>query len=172
MAALWICEPTSMEQARSNTFNREQLLRRDALIHDSASNIRRRSNSRRVLQVLVVGTAREVADELAKQADLWGHSVRVAYDGAAGLHVAAAQHPDVVVMDIDMPLFDKFQVAKQMRFAVSPSECFIIALSEWSEGEPPPQCSEAGIDLLLRKPIDPSILESLLKLEYERVNRS
>ena len=57
--------------------------------------------------------------------------------------------------------------------SISPSkECFIIAVTGGTDERGRRQCAEAGIDLVLIKPVDSSVVETLLMLECERVNRS
>jgi CheY-like chemotaxis protein len=168
MTAFWMCE-----LAPTDTFNRNQLLCREELMRDRLSKTGRAMADPRVLQVLVVGDDRGAADELAGLVHRWGHSVRLAYDGATGLKVAAAQQPDVVLLDLAMPLENGCQVARQLRIDLSPARCFIIiAVAGRPDEECFNQCSEAGIDLLLIKPVDPSVVETLLTLEFKYVNRS
>jgi CheY-like chemotaxis protein len=88
------------------------------------------------------------------------------------LKVAAAQHPDVVVLDIEMPLMDGCQVARQLRRDFSRKECLIVAVTERADHERGLQCQAAGIDLVLIKPVNSSVVETILMLECERVNRS
>jgi CheY-like chemotaxis protein len=126
---------------------------------------------RRPLRVLVVDDDYDTTDGLTKQVVRWGHSVELAYDGATALRVAAAQHPDVVLLDIGMPFLDGFKVAQQLRRDFRKQDCFIIAVSGMDNGQRRERCAEAQIDLLLIKPVDSSIIETLLMLESERINR-
>src|SRR5689334_20500910 len=103
MAAFWMCDLAPTEIAGSDAFNRNQLACKSALTHDRASKVGRISALRRVLKVLIIDDDPDTTDGLVRLVRSWGHAVRFAYDGAAGLKVAAAQHPDVVVLDIAMP---------------------------------------------------------------------
>jgi CheY-like chemotaxis protein len=86
--------------------------------------------------------------------------------------VAAGQHPDVVILDIAMSLMDGCQVARQLRLDFVKKDCFIIAVTGNADEECRLQCREAGIDVVLIKPVQPAILETLLMLECARMNRS
>jgi len=168
MAAFWMCELAPVD-----TFNRNQLLLREALIHAGGNRIGGVPAGPRVLEVLVVGGEPDAADGLAMLVQRRGHAVRVAYDGLAGLRVAASQHPDVVLLDVALPPVNACHVARQLRLDFPRNECFIIsAVAGRPDEKCAEQCSEAGIDLVLVKPVDPSIFETLLMLERERVNRS
>lgn len=171
MAAFWMCKLAPTEVAGTDAFNSNQLLGRQALTHDRVSQVGSVSASRRVLQVLVVDDEQDTTDGLVKLVRRWGHAARMAYDGPAALRVAAAQRPDVVLLDIEMPLMDGRQVARQLRLDFPRTECFIIAVTGRGDEERRRQCSEAGIDLVLIKPVDPSVVATMLLLECARVNR-
>jgi len=57
-------------------------------------------------QILVVDDDGDVADTMAAVLELGGHTVRTAHDGLEGLARVAERRPDVVVLDVEMPLLD------------------------------------------------------------------
>src|SRR5437588_233940 len=61
---------------------------------------------KRLLRALVADDCRDNADSLSILVEMWGHEVRVAYDGAAALELAFAYQPDVLLLDIAMPRMD------------------------------------------------------------------
>src|SRR5437763_13091673 len=62
--------------------------------------------------VLVIDDNMDTADSLARFLRVGaGHEVRVAYDGPAGVRLAAERRPDVVVCDIAMPKLSGLRVA-------------------------------------------------------------
>jgi CheY-like chemotaxis protein len=69
------------------------------------------------------------------------------------------------------PLMDGCQVAKHLRSDHVSEDCFVIAFTEWGDDARRKPCMEAGIDLLLRKPVDRDVIETLLMLECLHVNR-
>jgi CheY-like chemotaxis protein len=172
MAAFWMCKLAPTEITSSDAFQRNQLVCREALTHDRASKVGSVSARRRVLRVLIVGDDQVANNRLVRLVSRWGHAACLASDGIAGLNVAAAQHPDVVLLDIATPHLDGRQVARQLRRDFSKPECFLIALTPDADERGRQRCMEAGIDLILIKPVEPSVLETLLMLECERVNRS
>jgi CheY-like chemotaxis protein len=156
----------------TDAFNRNQLLCREELLRDRLSKAGGVAAGPHMLQVLVVGDERTAADELAGRVDSWGYAVRLAYDGVTALRVAAAQQPDVVLLDVSLPLEDGCQLAQQLRIDLPRAKSFIItAVAMRPDAECFEQCCAAGIDLLLVKPVDPSVMETLLMLESEHVNR-
>ena len=171
LAAFWMCEISPTEIAGTDALNRNRLSCRQALKEDRASRVGRVTTRRRRLRVLVVDDDHDSTDALTRLVTRWDHASRSAYDGASALRVAAIQHPDVVLLDIAMPHMDGRQVARQLRLDFSKHDCFIIALA--GDGDEPTrrQCLEAGIDIVLIKPVEPFVIETLLMLECERINR-
>jgi len=166
MAAVCLCESALTEVVSSEAFNRNQLVFRQSLTHD------RVIIGEGMLRVLVVDDDEDTADGLVWLVRRWGHAARIAYDGGIALQVAADQRPNVVLLDVEMPVIDGCQVARQLRLAFPRRECFIIALTGGTDERGRRQCLEAGIDLVLIKPVDSSVVETLLMLECERVNQS
>jgi CheY-like chemotaxis protein len=121
---------------------------------------------------LVVDDEQDTADALMWLVRRWGHAARLAYDGVDALQAAADQFPDVVLLDIEMPFMDGCQVARRLRLDFPGKECFIIAVTGRTDDKRRQQCTAAGIDLVLFKPVDPTIVETLLLLECELANRS
>lgn len=116
----------------------------------------------RVLRVLVVDDHRDTADSLAMLVTLWGHHVRVAYDGAAALVVAAAYQPDVLVLDIAMPRMSGNALAMQLRQQTCFKSTLLIAVSGYADAPHRLISLAAGFDHYLVKPLELSILENLL----------
>lgn len=159
--------------AGSDAFNRNQLMCREHETHARTSNVGHVCSGRRLLRVLVVDDDQDTTDGLVwLLVRHWGHAARMAYDGDVALQVAADQRPDVVLLDVEMPLMDGRQVARQLRLDLPSTECFIIAITGDTDEQGRRQCLEAGIDLVLIKPVLSSVVETLLMQVRERVNRS
>jgi CheY-like chemotaxis protein len=125
-----------------------------------------------LLHVLIVDDQRDTTDVMALLVRRWGHEAQRAYEGATALWTAARWAPDVVLLDIVMPHMDGFQVAKRLRADARLRDCFLIAMSGFAETANRLRCREAGIDLFLVKPVESSVLETLLDLECTRLGRS
>jgi CheY-like chemotaxis protein len=123
----------------------------------------------RLLRVLVVGDDQATTDELSSFAGAWGHDVRCAYGGLSGLASLAAFRPDVLLLDIVMQGMNGITVALQVRRQERLEHCFIIAMTGRSDAKHRNRCYQAGVDLLLAKPVTPAHIETLLMLEREHV---
>lgn len=104
--------------------------------------------------VLVVDDSRDVADSLAELVSLIGHSVRVAYDGHWALSEMAQSLPEVVLLDLNMPRMDGFEVARRVRARYGES-IRLIGHSAIPRAEIAHQAADAGFDSFLAKPTLP-----------------
>ena len=113
------------------------------------------------LRVLVADDNRDAADSLQRVLALYGHEVRVAYDGAAALELGQKFRPRVAVLDIGMPGTDGYEVARSFRRKLG-SEVKLVALTGWGQEADRRRAMEAGFDHHLTKPVDPGALNDLL----------
>ncbi len=80
-----------------------------------------------------------------------GYTVEEADDGLDGVNKALATRPDVLVVDVDMPMLDGYGVARRVREALGPA-VRLIALTGLDD---PERARAAGFDAHLLKPADP-----------------
>ena len=113
-------------------------------------------------RVLVVEDDRDGAEALALTLEHEGHNVRIALDGPTALEIAAEFEPTIVLLDIELPVMDGFEVARQLRASASGPRMRIVALSGYGLDSDYDKSAEAGFDRHLLKPLDFAALESLL----------
>ncbi|MGL4176784.1 MAG: response regulator transcription factor, partial [Dermatophilaceae bacterium] len=65
--------------------------------------------------VLVVDDDADVRDSLARSLDYEGYAVLTAPDGRVALDVVGREHPDVVVLDVQMPVLDGLETCRRLR---------------------------------------------------------
>lgn len=112
-------------------------------------------------KVLVVDDNIDSANSIAEVLRLWGHEVKVAYDGFVALDIARAFHPDVALLDIGLPGMNGHALAVQLRAAL-PTAPALIAMSGYGQAGDHEDARQAGFDVYLTKPIDLSELHWLL----------
>lgn len=111
--------------------------------------------------ILVVEDNALVAQLLEQQLeDL--HSVIIAPDGRAGVEAARTRKPDVVLMDLTMPVMDGWTAIRALRADASTARIPIIALSG-SDAEGVARALAAGADAFVPKPIDEALLRSTIQ---------
>jgi signal transduction histidine kinase/CheY-like chemotaxis protein len=113
-------------------------------------------------RVLVVDDNRDLAETLGMVLRLWGHDVRVAFDGPGAVAAAREYHPDVVFLDIGLPGLDGYEVAKRLRGPLGMRDARVVAITGYGRDEDRRRSREAGFDLHLTKPVDPDDLQKLL----------
>ena len=113
------------------------------------------------LRVLVADDNRDAADSLQRILALYGHEVKVAYDGAGALALADAFRPRVAVLDLEMPGSNGYDVARVFR-SRNGGDLTLVALTGWGQEADRRRSREAGFDYHLTKPVDPAALNELL----------
>lgn len=118
----------------------------------------------RPLRVLVVEDNVDAADSLSLLLRLFGHEVRVARNGPAGLDVAPVFGPDVVLLDIGLPGMDGFHVAQRLRALPEMKNVMLCALSGYTPSDADQQRHhESGFDRYLVKPVSMEQLTDVFK---------
>jgi CheY-like chemotaxis protein len=114
------------------------------------------------MRVLVVEDNPGAAAGLAGLLRQAGHEVEVAADRPAAVSAAENQHPDVVLLDIDLPGLCGWEVAKVLHALPADKRPLLVAVTGHGDDEDHRRSREAGIDLHLTKPVDPDRLQQLL----------
>lgn len=113
-------------------------------------------------RVLVADDNSDAADSLAMLLTILGNEVRTAADGQEAVEIAEAFRPDVAVLDIGMPRLDGNGAARRIRAEPWGRGMALVALTGWGHEDDRRRTAEAGFDLHLTKPIDPTTLDDLL----------
>jgi CheY-like chemotaxis protein len=87
-----------------------------------------------------------------------GFDVLTAGDGASAMQLVATKHPDVVVMDLDLPIVTGVEAARRLRAEPATHHLPLIATTGYSQGPQLDLARQAGFDLVLVKPCDPARL--------------
>lgn len=85
----------------------------------------------------------------------YGFRVTLASDGMEGVRLAQEGKPDLILLDIDIPLLDGLEVARTLKASEATSRIPIVALTAHSRVEDRERAEEAGFDGYLTKPVSP-----------------
>jgi len=105
---------------------------------------------------------RDAALSLAVLLGRMGLEIQVADGGPAALEMLAAFDPEVIFLDIGMPVMDGYEVVRRIRDEAGGRDRLVIALTGWGQEEDRRKSREAGFDYHLTKPVDLAQLQSLL----------
>lgn len=110
--------------------------------------------------------ARAIYEEALKER---GFTILTALHGAEGVHLARRHRPDLILMDIRMPVMDGWQAIQYLKSDTSTDHIPIWAVSAYvSDEELDQQPSWFQFDKLISKPIDPTKLAAEIEARIGR----
>lgn len=119
------------------------------------------SNDSRYKKILVVDDNRGLADAIGSALRRLGASVYLAYNGKEALALAERFHPEMVLLDIGLPITDGFAVGKAIREKFGNS-MKLVALSGYGQEKDKLRAFEAGFDAYIVKPVGINELKDIL----------
>jgi signal transduction histidine kinase len=130
-----------------------------------SSNNETIATAERALRILVVDDNKDSADMLALSLKMMGHAVLALNDPSAVVGAARDYLPDLVFMDIGMPLLNGYTVAMQLRAHAWPRDRCprLVALTGWGQEEDRCRSEQAGFDEHLVKPADLETIERVCR---------
>ena len=114
-------------------------------------------------RVLIVEDNLDAVHSMATLIKMMGHEVEFAINGFAALDVARRFRPEVILLDIGLPDFKGYNIARQLKWEPDLANTRIIAITGRSMDEVRQKALDAGCEQVFAKPMDPAKLEDLLK---------
>jgi len=114
-------------------------------------------------RILLADDNNDALESLATLLQLGGHDVVTASNGALALECAERHRPEVMLLDIGMPLLDGYEVARRIRVQPWGRQITLVALTGWGQDSDRRRSREAGFDTHLVKPLDMDKLMDLLE---------
>jgi DNA-binding response OmpR family regulator len=106
-------------------------------------------------------------DDLAESVAAWlrmrGYTVRTARDGRSGLAAAQEFHPDVVLLDGELPDIHCSVVAEALRASPATHKTVLLAIGGSAAEQTRERMIKAGVDHYLVKPAEPEHLLALIE---------
>jgi two-component system, cell cycle response regulator DivK len=113
-----------------------------------------------VSSILIVEDNEMNRDILSRRLARRGYRILTAVDGGDGIAVARRERPDLILMDLGLPIIDGWDAVRQLRADPATSRIPIIAVSAYAMTTDRARALEIGCDDYQSKPID---LEELLQ---------
>ena len=120
--------------------------------------------------VLIIEDEKLLADALKRKLERSGFSVFIAIDGAEGLEFALDKHPDLILLDIVMPIMDGITVLDRIREDEWGAKVPVLILSNLSDAESIKESKANGINDYLIK-TDWKISDVVKKVKENLKNR-
>lgn len=120
------------------------------------------------LKIVVIEDNEDIRELFVESLAAGGHSVTCAEDGPTGLDALLSSGPDIAFVDVGLPGFDGYEVARRARAAGSQTR--LVALTGYGQSEDKQRAVDAGFDEHLVKPVlDDDLRRSLEKSAPRRV---
>ncbi|HEX7984303.1 MAG TPA: response regulator [Duganella sp.] len=103
-------------------------------------------------RILIIDDNNQAADVAAELLGLYGYQTAVAYSGSEGLQTAKEFAPDVILLDLGMPVMDGFQVAAALRAQPEFANLALVAFTAWGDKGTRQRTQDAGFDQHITKP--------------------
>jgi CheY-like chemotaxis protein len=113
-------------------------------------------------RILVVDDNRDTAESTGLLLVLWGHQVRLAYDGPSAVKAAIEYRPDLCLIDQGMPEMYGFAVAEQLRRQPDLSRARLVALTGFDREAAGARANDNRFDAYLLKPVEMAALQETL----------
>ena len=125
--------------------------------------------SRHGRRILIVEDNTDAREALRQALEMSGHEIFEADSGASGVESALANHPDTALIDIGLPGFDGYEVARRIRLSSENHGIMLIALTGYGSPEDRRRAKQAGFDTHLVKPLNFDQLDDLLTTSGDAV---
>ena len=106
-------------------------------------------------RILIVDDEPDVVTMMQRALSTEGFEVLTAYDGLAALDIAETEQPDVIVLDIMMPMMSGYETCAQLKQNPNTKDIPVLCLTSASNPEVKGKAQKAGAQGLLNKPILP-----------------
>ena len=121
-------------------------------------------------KILIVDDEEDILQFLSYNLEKEGYIVIVATNGADALKVAKKEKPDLIVLDIMMPVMDGIETCKELREMPETKNTLIVFLTARSEDYSQIAGLESGADDYITKPIRPRLFISRIKALLRRIH--
>ena len=118
--------------------------------------------------ILVVDDERDIVDLLRYNLQKEGYDVSAAYNGKEALERAAASPPDLVILDLMMPVMDGFDTCRKLRANAATAHIPVMFLTARGGEVDEVVGLELGADDYIHKPISPRKLVARVKMLLRR----
>jgi two-component system cell cycle response regulator DivK len=114
-------------------------------------------------KILLVEDNEMNRDMLSRRLERKGYDVVLAVDGESGVAMASAEYPDLILMDMSLPVLDGWEATRRLKAGADTHRIPVIALTAHAMAGDRERAIEAGCDDYDTKPIELSrLLEKIV----------
>jgi len=123
-------------------------------------------------KILLVEDNEMNRDMLSRRLTRNGFEIVMAVDGGQGVAMAASEKPDLILMDLSLPVMDGWEATRRVKADAATKAIPVIALTAHALVEDREKAKAAGCDDFDTKPVElPRLLEKINRLLAERAAR-
>ena len=126
------------------------------------------SNKNMPPKILIVDDEPDIIEFIKYLLDREDYLVETATNGSEAIQKAKSFKPDLILMDVMMPIMDGIEACRQIKLAPETKGVFIVFLTARSEEYSEIAGFEAGADDYINKPVKPRVLLSRIKAILKR----
>jgi two-component system cell cycle response regulator DivK len=120
-------------------------------------------------RILLVEDNEMNRDMLSRRLIRRGYDVILAEDGQEGIDAAATQAPDIILMDMSLPVVDGWEATRRLKDAPATARIPVVALTAHALTDDREKATRAGCDAYETKPVElPRLLETIERLLQAR----
>ncbi len=119
-------------------------------------------------RVLLVDDSADIREMWRMWLTFWGFNVEEAANGAEAVDKARQRRPDLILMDLWMPVLDGLQATRQIKADPRTAQVPILAVSAQVFSPAAENAIEAGCETFLPKPVDPDELLEHIRSSFAR----
>ncbi|MBC8065200.1 MAG: response regulator [Chlorobia bacterium] len=113
-------------------------------------------------KILLVEDNEMNRDMLSRRLERKGYEVVIAIDGPSGVEMAETHTPDLILMDMSLPILDGWEATRQLKADPATKRIPVIALTAHAMSSDREKALEAGCDDYDTKPVElPRLLEKI-----------
>jgi two-component system, cell cycle response regulator DivK len=115
------------------------------------------------MRILLVEDNELNRDMLGRRLSRRGFSVSCAVDGAEGVRLAERDLPDIILMDISLPIMDGWEATSRIKASPKTAAIPVVALTAHALREDEDRAFASGFSDFIRKPIDLELLLAAIR---------
>ncbi len=132
--------------------------------HPKLKKLQPRDKHNKPIRVLYVEDAPVLRETMTQLLEIYGYKTAAAKNGQEGVEMALRWHPDLVLMDLRMPVMDGYRAIQEIKFNPQTHHIPIFVVSAWSSKKERDQARLVGADEFFVKPTDLNRLNEAIKV--------
>jgi DNA-binding response OmpR family regulator len=117
----------------------------------------------KAVKVLIADDEEDIKTLVSMYLQSEGYTVLTAYDGLDAISIAERENPDIILLDVMMPVMSGFEVAQQLKANPATKDIPIIMLSAAAQADSIKKGIESGARDYLVKPFEAAKLDAMIR---------